>query len=136
MNLYFSNYLSIVTTLFVIGVFIYIGITIAQRNEIKSWGKRIMILALWGLVICIFVATRDGYHLSVQASMDIAVLPGVFTLDSIQSTLCCIGGAVIAFCSLSSIFVRKQRYWKVMFFILSATILFKTLVIEISRVIL
>jgi len=125
MNLYFGNLLSIISTLLVIGIFIYIGVTVEKQNEIKSFGRRIAILALWGLLICIFVATRDGYVLSVQASIDTGVLPGLFTVDSIQSTLCSLGGAVIAFCSLSSIFV-----------ILAATILLKTLVIEISRVLL
>lgn len=136
MNLYFGSYLSIISTILVIGVIVYIGITTTKRNMVQSWGKRIAILAIWGLLVCIFAATRDGYHLSVQAAMEPAVLPGVFTLSSIQSTLCCIGGAVIAFCSISSIFIRKQRYWKAMFYILSATILFKTLVIEISRAVL
>lgn len=136
MNLYFGSYVSIISTILVIGVIIYIGITTAKRNMVQSWGKRIAILVIWGLLVCIFAATRDSYHLSVQAAMEPAVLPGVFTLSSIQSMLCCIGGAVIAFCSLSSIFVRKQRYWKAMFYILSSTILFKTLVIEISRAVL
>ena len=136
MKLYFGNAPSIISTLLIIGIFIYVGITIAKQKEIKSWGKRIAILALWGLLVCIFVATRDGYDLSVQASMSTSVLPGLFPLNSIQSSLCCIGGAIIAFCSLSSIFVRKQGYRKVMFFILSATILLKTLVIELSRVLL
>lgn len=67
------------------------------------------------LVICIFAAIRDEYALSVQASIGTEVSPGLFALDSIQSNLSCIGGAVIAFCSLSSIFVRKQGYRKVMF---------------------
>ena len=136
MNLYFGNVPSIISTLLVIGVFIYIGVTVAKQNEIKFWGRRIAILALLGLLICIFVATRDGYDLSVQASIDTGVLPGLFTVDSIQSTLCIIGGAVTAFCSLSSIFVKRQRYRKAVFFILSAIILFKTLVIEVSRVLL
>ena len=136
MNLYFGNLPSIISTLLVIGIFIYIGVTVAKQNGIKYWGRRIAILALWGLLICIFVATRDGYVLSVQASIDTGVLPGLFTVDSIQSTLCSLGGAVIAFCSLSSIFVKKQGYRKAMFFILAATILLKTLVIEISRVLL
>jgi len=136
MKLYFGNAPSIISTLLIIGIFIYVGITIAKQKEIKSWGKRIAILALWGLLVCIFVATRDGYDLSVQASMSTSVLPGLFPLNSIQSSLCCIGGAIIAFCSLSSIFVRKQGYRKVMFFILSATILLKTLVIELSRALL
>jgi len=136
MKLYFGNAPSIISTLLIIGIFIYVGITIAKQKEIKSWGKRIAILALWGLLVCIFVATRDGYDLSVQASMSTGVLPGLFPLNSIQSSLCCIGGAIIAFCSFSSIFVRKQGYRKVMFFILSATILLKTLVIELSRALL
>lgn len=136
MNLYFGDFTSIISTFLVIGVFIYMGITIGKQNQITSWGKRIIILALWGLLICIFTAARDGYALSVQVSMGDQVSPGLFALDSIQSTLACIGGAVIAFCSLSSIFVRKQGYRKAMFFILSAAIIFKTLVIEISRILL
>jgi hypothetical protein len=84
-------------------------------------------------VVCCFVAIRDGYHLSVQASFDAAITAGLFTLDSIQSNLCCIGGAIIALSSISSIFVKNQKYRKAMFFILSTVILLKALIIEISR---
>lgn len=134
MNLYFGSVLSSISTLLVISIFVYIGVTVARQKKIKYWGRKIATLALWGLLVCFFVAFRDGYHLSVQATMNSDVLPGLFTLDSIQSTLCCLCGALIAFCSLSPIFIKKQRYRKVMFFILSAAIIFKTLVIEISRV--
>lgn len=136
MNLYFGNLLTTISTLLVVGVFIYIGFTISKQKEIKRWGKKVAILVLWGLVVCCFVAVRDGYYLSVQASMDSSIAAGIFTLKSIQSTLCCIGGAIIAFCSISSIFIRKERYWKIIFMILSATMLSKTLIIEISRIIM
>lgn len=136
MNLYFGNIISTISTLLVIGIFIYMGTTIINKNEIKFWGKRLVILVLGGLLVCIFVAIRDRYHLSVQASMDANILPGLFTIGSIQSTICCIGGAVIAFCSISSIFVRKQSYWRIMFFILSITITVKMLVIELSRLLI
>lgn len=125
---------SIAAAVMAIGVFAYIGFTLSRREEIQSWGKRILVLAAVGLLLCILVAYRDGYHLSVQAAMDGSVLPGRFTLDSIQSTLASIGGGLIAFSAFSAFFVKKQAYRRNMFLLLSATILFKTLVIELSRV--
>ena len=134
MKLYFGNVSSVITILLIVGVFIYMFTTIKRQNEINSWGKRIAVLALTGLLICIFAATRDGYDLSVQASIDHSTLPGVFTASSIQSILCSLGGAVIAFSIFSSIFVKKQWYRKAMFFTLSSVIIFKVFVIEISRI--
>ena len=136
MKLYFGNISSIISTILIIGILVYIWNPVAKRSEINSWGKKVALLALWGLLICIFSSTRDGYVQSVQAAMDSKVLPGVFTADSIQSTLCSLGGAVIAFSSISSIFVKKQGYRKAMFYILSAAIVFKVFVIEISRLFL
>lgn len=136
MNLYFGDIISTTSTLLVFGAFIYIGMIVTKQKKIDKWGRKIAVLVLWGLVICCFVAMRDGYHLSVQASMDSNITAGLFTLESIQSTLCCIGGAIIAFCSLSSIFIRKQKYRKIMFMILSATMLLKTLIIELSRLLM
>ena len=136
MELYFVKFYSIVSAILIISVLIYIGETIIKRNEITSWGKRIVALTLLGFFICVFAALRDGYVLSVQASANSNITPGLFTTDSIQSSLACLGGAVIGFSSISSIFVRRQGYRKTMFFILSAVIVFKTLLIEISRIIL
>jgi hypothetical protein len=133
MNLYFGNLTATMSTLLVLVTLAYIVFTTIKHNEVIYWGRRIAILALIGLVVCCFVAIIDGYHLSVQASFDAAITAGLFTLDSIQSTLCCIGGAVIALSSISSIFVKNQKYRKAMFFILSTVILLKALIIEISR---
>ena len=131
--MYIGNFVTTLATLLLIITGSYIVCTIRKRNDIEYWGRRIAFLATFGLIICCFVAARDHYHLSVQASFDTSVEPGRFTIDSIQSTACCLGGAVIAFASLSSIFVRNQKYRKVMFFMLSATMIMKMLIIEISR---
>lgn len=133
MNHYFGNFVTTVSTLMVCAVVFYIIYTAVKQKQIEHWGRRIALLALLGLATCCFVATRDGYYLSVQASFSTAVKAGLFKIDSIQSTLCCIGGAIIAFSSLSSIFIKSQKYRKVMFFVLSAAIVLKTLIIEISR---
>lgn len=131
--MYFGNYVTTVSTVLLVVAFGYIAYTIRKQNNIEYWGRRTAFLAVFGLVVCCFVATRDNYHLSVQASIDGSVNPGIFTTDSIQSTVCCIGGAVNAFSALSSIFIKKQKYRRAMFLLLSAMIIMKTLVIEISR---
>lgn len=133
MNLYFGNFVTTVSTLMVCAVIFYIIYTAVKHKQIEHWGKRIALLALFGLVTCCFVAARDGYYLSVQASLSTAIKAGLFKIDSIQSTLCSIGGAIIAFSSLSSIFIKSQKYRKAMFFVLSLAIALKILIIEISR---
>jgi len=55
-------------------------------------------------------------------------------LTSVQISLASIGGLVIAYSALSSIFIRNQKYRKVMFFVLSGAILFKAVLIEVSRI--
>ncbi len=133
MDKYFGNFVTTTSTLMLLVGFIYMGYHIRYHKSIKNWGRRVAILSSVGLILCCFVATRDNYHQSVQVSFDASITPGIFTIDSIQSTLCCIGGAIIAFSAISSIFTKSQRYRKTMFFLLSATIIFKTVVIEISR---
>ncbi|MEG0308534.1 MAG: hypothetical protein RR636_11355 [Clostridium sp.] len=134
MSLYFGDLISSISTLLLVVVFVYMGLSIAKHKEIEKWGNRVAILIVWGLLICIFVAIRDSYHLSVQATMDTSIIAGVFTLRSIQSKLCCIAGAVIGCCFLSLIFIKNEKYRKNIFFILSAVILFKFFIIEISRI--
>ena len=131
--MYFGNFVTTISTMLVVIACIYIVCTIRKRNQIEYWGRRIAFLAILGLLICCFVAARDGYHLSVQASFNTSVEPGIFTIDSIQSTACCLGGAVIAFASLSGILIRNQKYRSVMFLVLSGTMIIKMLIIEISR---
>lgn len=133
MNLYFGNMVTTVSTVLVLATWAFVAFTLVKHKSVEFWGRRVAILALLGLIVCCFVATRDGYHLSVQASFDASVTAGLFTIASLQSILCCIGGTIIAFSSISSIFVKNQKYRKVMFFILSCVIVFKTMIIEVSR---
>lgn len=43
MNLYFGSVLSSISTLLIISIFIYIGVTIAKQKEIRFWGRKIAI---------------------------------------------------------------------------------------------
>ena len=100
----------------------------------KFWGKKIIIIVLVGLMLCIFAALRDEYYLSVQSADDDSVSPGLFSIDSVQSKLACIGGAIIAFCSITAIFIREQNYRKAIFFIISFIMACKVFIIEFSRI--
>lgn len=133
MNLYFGNLIATGSTILVLATWVFIFITLANHKKIEFWGIKTAFLSILGLILCCFVSLRDGYDLSVQASIDSTITAGLFTVNSIQSTLCCIGGATIAFCALSTIFVKNQKYRKAMFLVLSSTIIVKTLIIEISR---
>jgi len=129
-SLFFGNVWSISSTVFLLAIFGYIVLTIIKRKEYEFWGRKTLILFLIGLVLCCLAVMRDDYVVAVQGGT------GLFALDSIQIRLAYIGGAVIGFSALSSIFVRNQKYRKAMFYAMSTSIVFKALVIEISRIVM
>lgn len=132
--MYFSNLLTAICTLMIIGILGFIICLFFKRENITNWGRYIIITAVVGLALCCFVAARDSYHLSVQASMDADIQPGLFSIDSLQSSLCCIGGGIIFASLIVSAFVKKQQYRKLLFFIMSAVVIMKIIIIELSRI--
>lgn len=136
LSLYFGSAEAIHTTLLV-SVFIVIAIcAFLRREKITHWGWLIVFELTLGLYICVAAATRDGYHLSVQYAIDGNSLPGLFTVTSIPSIVNCILAAVIVLCGVLSIFLKRRKARQTLFFILSAGVFLKILVIEISRIFL
>ncbi|MEG2686681.1 MAG: hypothetical protein RR954_06145 [Christensenellaceae bacterium] len=136
LSLYFGSAQAIQATLLV-SVFIVISsCAFLWREKITHWGWLIAFALALGLYICVAAATRDGYHLSVQYAIDGSVLPGLFTVESIQSIVNCILAAVIVICGVLSIFLKRRKARQALFFILSASAFLKILVIEISRIFL
>ena len=129
-TLFFGDLWSALSTVFLFAVLAYIVFIAVKRKGIELWGRKTLILALAGLVLCCFAVMRDDYVESLQGGT------GLFPLDSIQMTLAYIGGAVNGFAVLSSLLVRNQKYRKAMFFILSGSIVFKAVVVEASRILI
>ena len=127
-TLFLGNPLAIVSTVFLLVVLGIIAYTAAKHRKIEKWGRRTFALAVVGWLLCCLVATRDGLVDTMQGGT------GLFSLTSVQISLASIGGLVIAYSAFSSIFVRNQKYRKVMFFVLSGAILFKAALIEVSRI--
>jgi len=129
-TLFFGDLWSTLSTGLLIAVLIYIILTATKHREIEKWGRKTLILAITGLLLCVFVVLRDDYAEALQGGT------GLFSLESLQINLAYLGSVVIGFSTLSSIFIRNQKYRKIMFFILSGAILFKTGLIEISRIVM
>lgn len=130
---YFGDALSTLTTLLLLGVLAYISFTLGHRRKIALWGGRVGILSALGFLTGIFAAARDSYYLSVQASGNPNAAPGLFAVDSVQSIIGSLVGAMMIICAISCLFVNKQPYRKVMFFVISAMTLVKIIIIETGR---
>lgn len=138
LSLYFGNSTAVLALISILIVLVFIGLSIKKRNNIQYWGRRVCILFFLGLFVCCVVATRDQYDKSVQALIQgVAQIPGTFPLisaTSIQSNVCAIGGGLLALFSFLSIWIKKQSFRKVAFFIMSVIFIGKVFIIEITRI--
>ena len=57
MKLYFGNAITTATTLMVLALLGFISWSVVNRSSIQYWGRRSIVLLVFGLVICCFAAT-------------------------------------------------------------------------------
>lgn len=133
MKLYFGNGITIVTTLLLLGLIIYMILLIKNRENIISWGRRTLLLCAWGLIICCTAATRDGLHLTIQNAIDRSTAPGLFPIVSIPTVIGTVGAALIILAGIFSIFAHKQNTRRILCFICMSGIVLKIAVIELFR---
>lgn len=129
-TLYFSDTVTIISTLFLLGLLIFISIVLLNQKRIKSWKKITLVLFFLGLFLCIFVVMRDDYVSAMQGGV------GVFALNSPQIQLAYLCALFIGLFFIIIIFVKKQSIQKNIFFLFSLILLFKTILIELSRILL
>ena len=77
MKLYFGNMVTTVTTLMIVSLVGLVGYSISSRNSINYWGRRSLFILVYGLVICCFVAARDGLDKTIQYTIDGSCNPGI-----------------------------------------------------------
>jgi hypothetical protein len=126
LTLFFGDLFSILTTLLVLGLLVFIALTIKNRGTITKWGRLILIFILAGTAVSAFSATRDAYMME----------GALFSASSIQSTICSVAGGAIFLTGLISIFVRKQTFRRAVFHLISAFFVVQVLTIEISRAVI
>ena len=135
MKLYFGNTVSTVTTLMIILMYAGIGYSVYNRANIQFWGRRTLVLAIYGLVICCFAAARDGFDKTVQNAIDGSCAQGIFSLISAPTVAAYIGAAAIILSGIATLFSKNQQFREICFYIMSGGVTLKVMAIELARII-
>ena len=132
-KLYFSNTTTIITTKLILILIGFMSYCFINRNNIQFWGRRILILAIYGLVVCCFAAARDGLDITIQNAVEgTSIAGGIFEIVSIPTIV----AGIIIISSIIALFIKSQNVKEVLFFIMCAGIILKIITVEIARIIM
>lgn len=136
MKLYFGNTTTTVTTVMILALLGYIGYSFVNRSSIQYWGRRSVLLLVFGLVVCCFAAARDGLDKTIQHAIDGSCAPGVFPLVSVPTIIGCVGALLIIVAAIATPIAKTQRAREIWFFLMSGGAVLKIMTMEIARIIL
>ncbi len=136
MKLYFGNTVTTVSTLMILAALGFIGYSAVNRANINYWGRRSLILLVFGLVLCCFAATRDGLDKTIQNVIDGSSAPGIFNLVSVPIIIGCVGALIIIVSAIATPIAKSQQAREIWFYIMSGGVTLKILTMEISRIFL
>ena len=136
MRLYFGNAVTTATTLMIIALLYFIGWSVFNRAVIQYWGRRSVLLLVFGLVVCCFAAARDGLDKTIQNAIDGSCAPGVFQLVSIPTIVGCVGALLIIIAAIATPIAKTQKMREVWFYVMSGGAVLKIVTMEIARIIL
>ena len=114
----------------------YIGYSFVNRSSIQYWGRRSLLLLVFGLVVCCFAAARDGLDKTIQCAIDGSCAPGIFPLVSAPTIIGCIGALLIIIAAIATPIAKTQRMREVWFFLMSGGAVLKIVTMEIARIFL
>ena len=136
MRLYFGNAVTTATTLMILALLGFIGWSVWGRAVIQYWGRRSLILLVFGLVLCCFAAARDGLDKTIQCAIDGSCAPGIFPLVSVPTIIGCIGALLIIIAAIATPIAKTQKMREVWFYVMSGGAVLKIVMMEIARIIL
>ena len=136
MKLYFGNVGTTVTTFMILSLSGFIGYSISDRGSINFWGRRSLVVLIYGLVVCCFAATRDGLDKTIQYTIDGSCNPGIFSLVSVPNIMGCIGAAIIMLAAIATLLTKSQHMREIWFYVMSGGVMLKIVVMEAARIML
>lgn len=136
MKLYFGNAITTATTLMLFALLGFISWSVLNRTRIQYWGRRSIVLLVFGLVICCFAAARDGLDKTIQHAIDGSCAPGLFPLVSVPTIVGCVGALLIIIAAIAALIAKTQKMREVWFYVMSSGAVLKIVTIEIARIIL
>ena len=114
----------------------FITYSAANRTAISAWGRRSVILLVFGLAVCCFAAARDGLDKTIQHAIDGSCAPGVFPLLSVPTLVGCAGALLILIAAVAMPIAKTQRAREVWFYVMSGGAVVKIVTMEIARIVL
>ena len=135
MKLYFGNPVTTATTLMILALLAFIGCSAANHAVISFWGRRSVLLLVFGLVVCCFAAARDGLDKTIQNAIDGSCAPGLFPLVSIPTIVGCVGALLILIAAIATPIAKTQKMREVWFYVMSGGAMLKIVTMEIARII-
>ena len=136
MKLYFGNAVATTTILMILALLDFIGWSVWGRAVIQYWGRRSVLLLVFGLVVCCFAAARDGLDKTIQHTIDGSCAPGVFPLVSVPTVVGCAGALLIVVAAIATPIARTQKMRELWFYVMSGGAVLKIVTMEIARIIL
>ena len=136
MKLYFGNTVTTATTLMILALLGFIGWSVWGRAVIQYWGRRSVLLLVFGLVVCCFAAARDGLDKTIQHAIDGSCAPGLFPLISIPTIVGCAGALLIIIAAIAAPIAKTQRAREIWFYAMSGGAVLKIVTMELARIIL
>ena len=136
MKLYFGNAITTATTLMILALLGFISWSVRNRSSIQYWGRRSIVLLVFGLVICCFAAARDGLDKTIQNVIDGSCAPGLFPLVSIPTIVGCVGALLIIIAAIATPIAKTQKVQEAWFYVMSSGAVLKITTMEIARIIL
>ena len=136
MKLYFGNAITTATTLMILALLGFISWSVVNRSSIQYWGRRSIVLLVFGLVICCFAAARDGLDKTIQNAIDGSCAPGLFPLVSIPTIVGCVGALLIIIAAIATPIAKTQKVREARFYVMSSGAVLKIATMEIARIIL
>lgn len=136
MKLYFGNAITTATTLMIFALLGFIGWSVLSRTSIPYWGRRSIVLLVFGLVICCFAAARDGLDKTIQHAIDGSCAPGLFPLISVPTIVGCVGALLIIIAAIATPIAKTQKMREIWFYVMSGGTVLKIVTMEIARIIL
>ena len=136
MKLYFGNAVATTTILMILALLDFIGWSVWGRAVIQYWGRRSVLLLVFGLVVCCFAAARDGLDKTIQHTIDGSCAPGVFPLVSVPTVVGCAGALLIVAAAIATPIARTQKMRELWFYVMSGGAVLKIATMEIARLVL
>ncbi len=124
LKLYFGSINSSISTLLIVAFGILFWQVLQRRENIQKWGVLVLVLFFMGLFMSMMSGMKDGMGTPASLIPDKSV---------VMLVLCILGGLAMLV-GIITLFIRRQAFWQISFYILSFIIIAKTVVTEGYRI--